>query len=471
MTQEAALLPTATSSDLGFSLIKMPSGTVADPGAPPFKDIFSGQLNQLGAASIQAGLAAAPNVLQGVGAPARVGQTLPLMGTPLPFLTAQEPGAMPPEALLGVMSGEAPLLSAGLLEPPPSDQAGGQMLDTAALQRVLPLEMQTAAPLVTTTGAGPEVALDQSVVDAAPELNPDMAALAPSTLAAASSEPPASMDGELSMPAGAAKAAPVIAQALTPAPDESSGLPQPFEHEQSEAALKSAAQVNSAATSSPHPNTEPARFAAALQGMAPAAQNVANAGKTPRIEVAETIEDGGLIATVDTKSSATPQAPLLGSHSTVAPPGAQTANANSALPLPLHHERWSEGLGQRLMLMVNHKIMEADVKLNPPHLGPLEIRIALSNDQASINFSTHHGAVKDVIEAALPRLRELLAEGGIQLADANVSDQRQRQPQDDQGFALSSRPSSYEDIHQATGHNGIEKIEAMTRLGGVDFYV
>ncbi len=474
MTQEAALLPTTTSSDLGFSLIKTPSGAVADAGAPPFKDVFSGQLRQLGAASLPAGLAAAPNAVQSVGAQARPGQAMPLMGRPLPLLTAQalpatEPGEMSAEAMLAVMSGDSPLMTEGLAKSSSTAQEGEQTLDAAALQPALPLELHTAVPLVTATGAAPEVALDPSVIDVPPpEVNPDMAAISSSTMAVASSEVPALIEGE-AMPAGAAKAAPVIAQAQVS--HESSELPLPFEQGQTEAALKSTSKANAAAAPSPSPEGEPARFATAVQGMTQAVQNAANAGKTARNEVADTLEDGGVIATVETKPTTMPQTQLLGSHSTAANPGALTANANAALPMPLHHERWSEGLGQRLMLMVNHKIMEADVKLNPPHLGPLEIRIALSNDQASINFSTHHGAVKDVIEAALPRLREMLAEGGIQLADANVSDQRQRQPQNEQAPALSSRPSSYEDIHQAAEHTGIERVDAATRIGGVDFYV
>src|SRR5690606_25985745 len=70
----------------------------------------------------------------------------------------------------------------------------------------------------------------------------------------------------------------------------------------------------------------------------------------------------------------------------------------------------------------------ATIKLNPPELGPLEINIKVNhNRQADVMISTQHGIVKDSIEHALPRLREMLADSGIQLNNVNVQDQSLKQ--------------------------------------------
>jgi flagellar hook-length control protein FliK len=60
--------------------------------------------------------------------------------------------------------------------------------------------------------------------------------------------------------------------------------------------------------------------------------------------------------------------------------------------------------------------------LNPPNLGPLEVRLTLQQDQASVVFSAQQVAVRDALEAALPRLRELLEQQSLQLVQADVED-------------------------------------------------
>jgi flagellar hook-length control protein FliK len=82
---------------------------------------------------------------------------------------------------------------------------------------------------------------------------------------------------------------------------------------------------------------------------------------------------------------------------------------------------WDGALGQKVVWLVNQRHQMAEMQLNPPNLGPLEVKITIANDQASALFVSQHVAVRDAIEAALPRLREMLAENGITLGNAQVS--------------------------------------------------
>lgn len=82
---------------------------------------------------------------------------------------------------------------------------------------------------------------------------------------------------------------------------------------------------------------------------------------------------------------------------------------------------WDAALGQKVAWLVNQRHQVAEMQLNPPNLGPLEVKITITNDQASALFVSHHAAVRDAIESALPRLREMLAENGIMLGNAQVS--------------------------------------------------
>ena len=57
------------------------------------------------------------------------------------------------------------------------------------------------------------------------------------------------------------------------------------------------------------------------------------------------------------------------------------------------------------------------LRLWPEHLGPLEVRITMNDDQASVWFGAAHADTRAAIENALPRLRELFASQGLSLTD------------------------------------------------------
>lgn len=105
--------------------------------------------------------------------------------------------------------------------------------------------------------------------------------------------------------------------------------------------------------------------------------------------------------------------------------GVQGSNAKGAVTVSVEPRvgapGWDGAVGQKVVWLVNQRHQMAEMQLNPPNLGPLEVKITITNDQASALFVSQHAAVRDAIEAALPRLREMLAENGITLGNAQVS--------------------------------------------------
>jgi flagellar hook-length control protein FliK len=93
------------------------------------------------------------------------------------------------------------------------------------------------------------------------------------------------------------------------------------------------------------------------------------------------------------------------------------------IPVPVQQNGWGEALGNRVAWLANQQIQSAELHLNPPQLGPIEVQIRMADNQASIEFGAHHAPVRDAIESALPRLREMFAAQGLNLADVNVSQQ------------------------------------------------
>ena len=85
-----------------------------------------------------------------------------------------------------------------------------------------------------------------------------------------------------------------------------------------------------------------------------------------------------------------------------------------------------EDLGQRILWLSGHNLRSAEIRLDPPELGPLQVQVQHHRDGTSVHFTTSSAAVKDVVEANLPRLRELLEGSGLSLVDVNVAQQQQR---------------------------------------------
>ena len=109
----------------------------------------------------------------------------------------------------------------------------------------------------------------------------------------------------------------------------------------------------------------------------------------------------------------------------------------TTLNAPLGQRGWDQGLGDQLVWMASQKHQVAELHLNPPDLGPLKIRLTLDNDSASAQFVSHHIAVREAIETAMPRLKEMLAECGIALGNTSVSAEsfHERAQQEAQAYA------------------------------------
>jgi len=82
---------------------------------------------------------------------------------------------------------------------------------------------------------------------------------------------------------------------------------------------------------------------------------------------------------------------------------------------------WDQQLGQKVIFMAAGGEQSATMELNPPDLGPLQVVLSVSKDQATAAFTSAAPEVRQALEAALPRLREMMGEAGITLGNATVS--------------------------------------------------
>ncbi|MEE2000045.1 flagellar hook-length control protein FliK [Alkalimonas sp. MEB108] len=101
-------------------------------------------------------------------------------------------------------------------------------------------------------------------------------------------------------------------------------------------------------------------------------------------------------------------------------------------PLNLLAADASGQLRERLVMMVRNSVHSAEIKLDPAELGSMHIRVSMQQDQASVQFFVQQAHAKEILEEQLPKLRDMLGEQGIELADGQVSQQQPGQQQQQQ---------------------------------------
>ncbi len=116
-------------------------------------------------------------------------------------------------------------------------------------------------------------------------------------------------------------------------------------------------------------------------------------------------------------------------HSGVIEVRQQEGRKELVISTPVSSAGWGDELGSKTLLMVRDGQQSAEMQLNPPNLGPLEVRLSVQNDQTSLIFVSAHASVRDAIQSALPRLSGMLAESGLSMGSVQVGDQSLAQQQ------------------------------------------
>lgn len=193
-------------------------------------------------------------------------------------------------------------------------------------------------------------------------------------------------------------------------------------------------------------------------------------GATPDTKLLSTITEGGVnnpISSVLATSTGALFVPALQSV-------AQTVVANPANKLmpQVGTQAWDAALGQKMVWMVAGAQQSATLTLNPPDLGPLQVVLHVNNSHANATFVSGQADVRQALEAALPKLREMLNDAGIQLGQANVGTNMPNQQSQQQ--AATGRTHGIE----SSGQTSVDPLTVIARsknngadaLGIVDIF-
>ena len=154
----------------------------------------------------------------------------------------------------------------------------------------------------------------------------------------------------------------------------------------------------------------------------------------------------------------------------------QAPSANNLLqePLDIQSKHAAAMMGERVMMMLSQGKQEVEIRLDPAELGSMLIKMQVKQDQVQLHIQTQAGLSKDIIEQNMPRLREQLAQQGIQLSEANVQQQSQQQSQQQQrqgqiNAGTGHAANSQEVVNDQKNVFIPSKIPSLEQ--GIDYYV
>ncbi|MGL6308395.1 flagellar hook-length control protein FliK [Aeromonas veronii] len=199
-----------------------------------------------------------------------------------------------------------------------------------------------------------------------------------------------------------------------------------------------------------------------------------------------------LVATTSSGESSPSQTVQHGQNSQTQPqvadsraPAAETTLRREPQNLPhlkLASQEAPAELHQKVNVMLAEKLQQAEIQLDPLGLGKMKIQIQMGADsQANVHFVVQHGQTREMLEQAMPRLRDMLAGQGIQLGQTQVQQQSQQQQQQQQGQpTFNGQGQQGQSSGQPRSGNGLVEGELTTSNpsllvestngSGIDFY-
>jgi len=129
---------------------------------------------------------------------------------------------------------------------------------------------------------------------------------------------------------------------------------------------------------------------------------------------------------------------LLNPQSSILNPAATYSIAHGSIAAPVSHPHFRSEFAERVVFFAASRVQNAEIAVTPPELGPINVSIEMRGAEATLSFAAASPTARNAIEDALPRLREMFASHGLQLAEAHVGAEPRRD------FGRHARPGGKE---------------------------
>lgn len=131
-------------------------------------------------------------------------------------------------------------------------------------------------------------------------------------------------------------------------------------------------------------------------------------------------------------------------------------------------------LAEKVRFMVNANQLVADIRLDPAELGSMHVKVSVSGESANVSFVVQTLHAKEAIDNAAPKLKEMLAEKGIELGQSSVEQGSQDKGDEQQmaGNGNGHDHSAEQGLAEGEVPEGVLQQPIVNgALGGIDYFV
>lgn len=139
--------------------------------------------------------------------------------------------------------------------------------------------------------------------------------------------------------------------------------------------------------------------------------------------------------------------------------------------IAIYRKDFSNAVKEKVMVMMNQKLKEVEIRLDPPELGSMHIKLNLQNEQAAVSFMVQNQQAKEALEQNIGKLKDMLAESGVDVGDANI-EKRDSQSTEADDFGQQAKGQNGELEHDDFDENTLVPGANLYKASatGVDYY-
>ena len=134
---------------------------------------------------------------------------------------------------------------------------------------------------------------------------------------------------------------------------------------------------------------------------------------------------------------------------------------------------FADAVKDKVMVMISQKLQQFDITLDPPEFGNMQVRVNLQGEQAAVNFVVQNQQAKEALEQNMHKLKEMLAEQGVDVGGANVEQQDQQQSHGESNLDQNNDDKSLLSKQNIDVNNVEHLLSAQSFISptkGVDYY-
>ncbi len=154
-----------------------------------------------------------------------------------------------------------------------------------------------------------------------------------------------------------------------------------------------------------------------------------------------------------------------------------SAQANQAKPTTMmmqtsysaDSKQWSESFARNIALMTVSKNNLAEIRMDPPDLGSIQVKISHTANETNLQFQVNHQDTKQAIEASIQRLKESLAEQGFSNVNVDIQHGEQPKNHDKESNQLAGDSRIQSDKVKAEEQTSILQLQQLPAKG-IDFF-